>query len=93
MYKGFDSLLSIVITELKIELTPNMYVLFVNSERNRLKMLFFDHGNIAIFAMRLAGSMMVDFREVAELNKDSFYELVKNIKTKKPRSSRYIIQG
>lgn len=92
MYKGFDSLLSIVITELKIELITNTYVLFVNSERNRLKVLFFDHGNIAIFAMRLAGSITANFGEVAELNNNSFYELVKNIKTKKPRSARYVFK-
>jgi len=91
MYKGFDNLLSIVITEMKIELTSDTYVLFINAKRNRLKLIFFNHGNIAIFAMRLAGSMQVDFADVEEITKDSFYEMIKNIKSK-PCSSRYSVR-
>ena len=82
MQKGFDSLLSLVITELKIELTANTYVLFINSERNRFKMLFFNHGNISIYAMRLPSPMRIQFEKNIELDGKSFYELINNLKPK-----------
>lgn len=82
MFKGFDSLLSIVFNELKIELVPNTYVLFVNRDRNRFKLLFFEKKHISILAMRLSGAMQFKFGEIIELNKSSFYDLITNIKSR-----------
>jgi hypothetical protein len=83
MYKGFDSLLSIILTELKIDLSPNIYVLFVNGERNRLKILFFENGHISILAMRLSGAMKLNFGSFRELSQKEFYELITDLRTKK----------
>lgn len=83
MYKSFDSLMSIVMTELKIELTPNVYVLFVNEDKNMLKVLFFEHGHIAIYAMRLSGSLLINFGEHRVFNNHSFDQLIRNLKIKK----------
>jgi IS66 Orf2 like protein len=83
MYKGFDSLLSIIITELKIDLIQNTYVLFVNGEKNRLKMLFFENGHISILAMRMSGAMKLDFGSFRELSQNEFYELITDLRTKK----------
>jgi IS66 Orf2 like protein len=86
MFKGFDSLLSIVVTELNIKLGSNIYVLFVNRDRNRLKILFFENGHISIFAMRLSGAMCVNFGVLREFDHHEFYELITNLKTKKFRN-------
>lgn len=82
MYKGFDSLFSIVITELNIVFDPEIFILFVNAERNRFKMLYFERGNIAILAMRLPGVMQVRFGEIQVMNSESFYKLVTTIKSR-----------
>ena len=92
MYKGFDSLLSIVINELKIELATNTYVLFVNAERNRLKMLFFEKNHISIFAMRLAGVMQIQFGKNLELSSESFYHLITHIKSRRIKSRYGLIR-
>jgi hypothetical protein len=85
MYKGFDSLLSLVMTELNIELIANTYVLFVNANRDRFKMLFFDQGNISLFAMRLPTPMIIQFEKDIILDSKSFRELIKNLKPKRSR--------
>lgn len=90
MYKGFDSFLSHVLTDLKIELTSNIYVLFVNSDKDRFKMLFFDNGNITIYAMRLPSVMRIDFEKNMVFDSKSFRELIKNLKPKR-KSNRYKI--
>jgi hypothetical protein len=90
MYKGFDSLLSHVLMDLQIELASNIYVLFVNSDKDRFKMLFFDHGNITIYAMRLPSVMRIDFEKNMVFDSNSFRELIKNLKPKRKRN-RYKI--
>ncbi len=90
MYKGFDSLYSLVITDLKIELTSATYVLFVNPSKNRFKMLFFDNGNITIYAMRLPSVMRVEFEKNMVFDRKSFRELIQNLKPKRKRN-RYKI--
>jgi len=93
MYKGFDSLLSIVVNELKIELTPNTYVLFINAERNRLKMLFFEKTHISIFAMRLAGVMQIQFGKNLELGNKSFCDLITHTKSRQIKSRYGLVRN
>jgi hypothetical protein len=83
MYKSYDGLLTLVLNDLNIELTPNTYVLFVNRDRNQFKMLFFDQGIISIFSMRLSGAMKITFGKSAEFNNRSFRELITNLITRK----------
>lgn len=85
MYKSFDSLMSIVMNELNIELISNVYVFFVNQDKNMLKILFFERGHIAIFAMRLSGNLLINFGENKEFTNHSFDELITNLKIKKKK--------
>jgi hypothetical protein len=87
MQKGFDSLLALVFTELQIQLLDNVYVLFVNKDRDRFKMLFFNHGHISIYAMRLATPMIVRFEKNIEFNAESFHHLLTNLRPKKSRNA------
>lgn len=85
MHKSFDSLLSIIYTELDVDLTEKTYVLFLNRKRNRTKIIYFDHGHVSMLAMRLAGSMIVDFSSTEIINKNDLCSLIKNLRTKKKR--------
>ena len=85
LFKGFDSLLSIVLTELKMDLTPNTFVLFLNEDKDRFKMLFLHYNQIAIFSMRLEGTLISSFGETREFNKQSFNEFITRLKKGKRR--------
>lgn len=85
MKKSFDSLLTIVLTELCTTLDENVCVLFINNDRNQIKFLFFDSGNISIFAMRLNGSMQMNFDSTEIMDGFSFYKLIENLRIRKSR--------
>lgn len=85
MHKSFDSLLSIIHTELDVDLNDDIYVLFVNRKRNRTKIIYFDHGHVSMLAMRLAGSMIIDFDSTEVKNKESLSKLINNLRTKKKK--------
>jgi len=90
MHKSFDSLLTIIVTEMRIDPDDNTFVLFVNRKRNRVKIIYFDRGHISMLAMRLSGSMVIDFENTNHFDKQSLYELTQNLRTKKPKHSGFL---
>jgi hypothetical protein len=70
--KGFDTLTSIGKTELGLDLVPNLYILFSNLRRNRIKILYLDEKSISILSMRLEKTLDFRFRDVMIFNRKSF---------------------
>lgn len=70
--KGFDTLTSISKVDLGLDLVPNLYILFSNVRRNRIKILYFDGKSLSILSMRLEKTLDFRFRDVLIFNRKSF---------------------
>lgn len=78
-HKSFDSLMYLVDTELKIELTPNVFVLFSNPRKNRFKLLFHDGQQLFLLAMRFEYALFFSFQEGVIFDAESFDQFIKKV--------------
>lgn len=85
MHRSYDGLLTLAISELKINPMKNHNVLFVNRDRNQFKILFFLNGQISIFSMRLAGTMKIDFTQIVKIDWNSLTKLIQTVQSRKSR--------
>ncbi len=69
----FNGLLSLAINELYVNFDDDVYVLFMNRDRNQFKILYFQHGHASIFSMRLAGRIPADFTSMDKIDTSSFH--------------------
>lgn len=78
--KGFEGLAVIVQSEMKLELTSGIYVLFWNYQRNRLKILYWDKDSLAIWCKRLECAKFSPRNEnkTAILDRRAFINFLKN---------------
>ena len=85
MHRSFNGLLTLVFSELNLDLQKDVYVLFMNRDRNQFKILFLHHGHVSIFTMRLAGSLRADFTKMDLINSWSLYKLIENVVSRNHR--------
>jgi hypothetical protein len=86
LHKGFDSLTAIAKTELNIEFSPDVYVLFCNSRKDRIKVLFFEKNNVAIFSMRFPRALNFKYGGVVTFDRRTFYDFVNNMSSRGSQS-------
>lgn len=92
MHRSFNGLLSLAINELNLNLENEIYVLFMNRDRNQFKILFFQYGHASIFTMRLSGRLQEDFTKIDKIQSHFLYELIQNPISRKPRFN-HILEG
>ena len=85
MHRSFNGLLSLAINELNIDFNHEVYVLFMNRDRNQFKILYFQQGHVSIFSMRLAGRIPADFTSMNKIDTNSFHQLVQANKCRNHR--------
>ncbi len=85
MHRSFNGLLSLAISELNVDPHDDVYVLFMNRDRNQFKILFFQYGHVSIFTMRLSGRIQEDFTKIKEISSCSFHQLIKRAVSRKHR--------
>lgn len=78
-HKSFDSLAYLVNTVLKIELVPNLFVLFSNPRKNRFKLLYHDGQQLFLLAMRFEYALYFSFQENVIFNAKTFYQFIKTV--------------
>lgn len=91
--KGFNSLTAIVQTELSdIEFNSKTYFLFCNRKRDRIKVLYMDGNNLAIWSKRLNGTLMFQYGDKATIfNQNGFDVFLRKMCFRKHRGLGKII--
>lgn len=92
MHRSFNGLLSLAINELNLNPQDNVYILFMNRDRNQFKILFFQYGHASIFTMRLSGRLQADFTKIDKIQSPLLYKLIETVVCRKPRFS-HILEG
>lgn len=92
MHRSFNGLLSLAINELNLNPQDDVYVLFMNRDRNQFKILFFQYGHPSIFTMRLSGRLQADFTKIDKIESTLLYKLIETAICRKPRFS-HILEG
>lgn len=83
LHKGFDRLTVIVQTEMNLDITEETYVLFCNRKKNRVKVLYRDGNNLAIWCKRLSGSLVFKSDEkILMLDQNDFVEFLNNTRSR-----------
>lgn len=85
-HKGFDSLSHIVQTELKLVLIPNLFILFSNRRKNRIKILYHDGHNLLLTCARFEKALDFKHQEGVVFNELSFKTFLTSTN---PRRSRF----
>jgi len=62
-HKSFDSLTYLVHTELGLELIPNLFILFVNPRKNRIKILYHTGQHLLLLSTRFEYALYFTFQE------------------------------
>lgn len=80
MRKGFEGLSAIVNTAFQGELTSGAYFIFLNRQRNLMKVLYWDNDGLAIWQKRLEkGHFAKRPRESVLLERREFFMLLEGI--------------
>ena len=87
LHKGFDTLMSIVKSELQLDLVNDTYILFSNIRKDRIKILFFQHNNVSIFMMRFPRALSFKYQEGLIFDRKSFPEFIRKTCTKALRKT------
>jgi hypothetical protein len=86
LHKGFDSLMTIIKTDLQIDLALDTYVLFSNVRKDRIKILFFQENNISMLFMRFPRALAFKYQEDIVFDHISFYEFLRKHWSKSSRN-------
>ena len=87
---SFDSLSYLIESELGVELTPNLFVLFVNPRKNRIKILYHEDNQLLLLAARFEHALYFTFQDGVVLDQTSFHKF---ITTPNPRRRVNKIKG
>lgn len=63
LHKGFDRLTAIVENQLTIEFNSKTYFLFCNRKKDRIKILYLDGDNLAIWCKRISGTLTFKYSD------------------------------
>ncbi len=69
----------LVSTELKIELVPDLFILFSNPRKNRFKLLYHDGQQLFLLAMRFEYALYFSFHENTIFDVKTFDQFIKKI--------------
>ncbi len=75
-HKGLDSLAFLVTTDLGLELMPNLFILFANFRKNRIKILYHNGCNLLLLSTRFDHALHFTFQEGVIFNKISLSNLL-----------------
>lgn len=78
-HKSFDSLMYLVNTELGIELVHNLFILFANPRKNRIKILYHDGQHLFLLAMRFEYALYFSFQEGIIFDSVSFDKFINTV--------------
>jgi IS66 Orf2 like protein len=78
-HKSFDSLMYLVSTELSVELVPNLFVLFANPRKNRIKILYNDGQHLLLLALRFEYALYFSFQEGVVFDAVSFNKFINTV--------------
>ena len=92
MHRSFNGLASLAYSELQLGSLEEVYILFVNRDRNQFKILFLSHDHIAVFHMRTSGTIQQNFSLISTIHTNDFIYLLKTVKSRRPRF-RAILEG
>src|ERR1700722_15865990 len=76
LHKGFDALAHIAQTEMSLTFAPNLFVIFSNRKRNRIKIMYHDGQNLLLMAMRFEKTLNFKYKKGIIFNKDSFNRFI-----------------
>lgn len=84
MRQSFDGLCAIVETQIKEEVTSGGYFVFLNRQRDRLKLLYWDVDGLAIWYKRLEKGRFPKLRNgSASISRREFFMLMEDITPKR----------
>lgn len=78
-HKSFDSLLYLVNTELKVELEPNLFILFSNPRKNRIKILYHNGQHLLLVSTRFEHALYFSFYENIRFDWISFDKFLASV--------------
>lgn len=78
-HKSFDSLMYLVNTELGLELVPNLFVLFSNPRKNRIKILYHNGQHLLLLSTRFEYALHFSFQEGIVFNRETFDDFINTI--------------
>ena len=62
-HKGIDSLVHIIKIELGLELAPNLFILFCNRKKNRIKIIYQHASQLILLSTRLEKTLKFKYQE------------------------------
>lgn len=71
-HKGIDALAFLVDSELGLKLTPNLFILFSNVRKNRIKILFHDGKNLYALSTRFEHALRFSYQAGVVFNQVTF---------------------
>jgi transposase len=91
-HKGIDALAHIVQTEIKVDLAPNLFVLFCNRCKNKIKILYHDGTHLLLFYTRLEKTLKFKYldQEGVIFNSISFDKFINTTHSRR-RSNKFKI--
>ena len=72
LHKSFDALMLLVDTEMNLKLEPNLYILFCNLRKNRIKILYYNGKRLLLIATRFEHALHFSFQEGVSFDSISF---------------------
>jgi hypothetical protein len=78
-HKSFDSLNYLVHSELGLELVPNLFILFANPRKNRIKILFHNGQHLLLISTRFEYALHFSFEEGICFNEETFDKFINTI--------------
>jgi hypothetical protein len=92
LHKGFDRLTAFVQNELAIEFNCKTYFLFCNRKRDRIKVLYLDGNNLAIWCKRISGTLVFKYTDTTIVfEQKSFSEFLNKTCSKSYRGLSKIV--
>lgn len=87
-HKSFDALTFLVQADLQIQLVPNVFVLFSNARKNRVKILYHDGMHLLILSTRIPHALCFSFHEDVFLDWKTLKDFLLSKGTRGPKKNK-----
>lgn len=78
-HMSFDSLIFLVNMELRLELVPNLFILFSNARKNRIKILYHNGQHLLLLSTRFESALYFSFQNDIFFDRISFDKFINTI--------------